>query len=89
MRKYEINYLRLQIKDGRVKTHPRIIEHIIHFSCVIETPKKLGSFLGCINYIFPFLKNIYVKRTFLQKLLREGQWKWTGQHKNVVRPKKI
>ena len=53
-----IEFLGVIIGDGKILLQPHILEKILTFPDKIEETKELHKFLGLLNYVKPFIKNL-------------------------------
>ena len=56
--KIQIKFLGLELKNGQVKLQEHIVQKINNFSDKLEDLKTLQSFLGLLNYVRPYIKNL-------------------------------
>lgn len=88
-----INFLAVTLGNGKIKHQPHISKKILEMSNKPKTLKKLQSFLGIINYVRPFIKDLEKIAGSLysitykvgQKHFNQDDIKLVHQIKNVVK----
>ena len=72
--KNQIKFLGLELENGQVKLQEHIVQKINNFSDKLEDLKTLQSFLGLLNYIRPYIKNLsQLARPLYSKTKNTGQ----------------
>ncbi|KAM7522596.1 hypothetical protein LguiA_012498 [Lonicera macranthoides] len=84
--KKRINFLGLEIDEGRLVLQEHIAAHLKLFPDNLQDRKILERFLGTLNYISSYFPKIAHLRIPLQsKLKQEIKWTWTPSDSEVVR----
>lgn len=77
-----IEFLGLELDQGQVKLQPHVVSKILND---IHRFLSLQRFLGCLNYVNPFIKNLADLIKPLQQKLKKGvTWTWTNNDQEHV-----
>lgn len=69
-----IEFLGVEIGQEKISLQPHIATKILEFPDKIENTKELRSFLGLLNYVRPYLKDIgKLSGTLYNKTFFKGQ----------------
>ncbi|KAL0325243.1 UNVERIFIED_CONTAM: Pro-Pol polyprotein [Sesamum radiatum] len=84
----KIEFLEILIDKIGIELQDHIMEKIRNFSDVLKDMKHLQSFLGVVNFVGIFIKDLAKYRKDFQPLLKEtesSKWKWKDVHTQRVR----
>ena len=56
--KTQIEFLGLELENGQKKLQDHIVQKINNFPDILKDLKTLQSFLGLLNYVRPYIKNL-------------------------------
>lgn len=80
----EITFVGFKLKNNTVEPVNRVIEFGNKFPDEIKDVKQLQGFLGCLNYISKFYKNLADDRKILQQRLKKNPSAWNETHTKAV-----
>ena len=80
-----IQFLGFKIYQGTLTPINRVISFVEKFSDELRDKKQLQRFLGCLNYVSDFYKNLAVDRKLLTDRLKKNLVDWSEQHTQAVR----
>ena len=78
-------FLGHEIYQGKTKPIQRSIEFVDKFHVEIKDKKQEQRFLGYLNYVSDYLKNLRIICEPLYKRLRKNAPAWTEHHTNLVK----
>uniref|UniRef100_A0A251T983 Putative reverse transcriptase domain-containing protein n=1 Tax=Helianthus annuus TaxID=4232 RepID=A0A251T983_HELAN len=81
----EIRFLGHNIIQGTIKPINRSLEFSNKFPNEIKDKKQLQRFLGCLNYIQDFFKDLGIICKPLYDRLKKNTKPWTQEHTNIVK----
>ncbi|KAK9714054.1 hypothetical protein RND81_06G068400 [Saponaria officinalis] len=81
----KIRFLGHNIEKGNIIPINRSIEFGSKFPDEITDKTQLQRFLGSLNYIAPYYKNIAEDTTILYERLKKNPQPWTKTHSDAVR----
>ncbi|KAG8481392.1 hypothetical protein CXB51_026151 [Gossypium anomalum] len=82
--KSEINFLGMDIKDGKYQPQPHIVQELLKFPDENLSQKQVQQFYGIINYIRDFIEKISVFTNPLRKMLKKNPPPWTDKQTRAV-----
>nr|XP_016476282.1 PREDICTED: uncharacterized protein LOC107797876 [Nicotiana tabacum] len=80
-----LRFLDHNIQNGRIVLIQRSIEFASKFPDVITDKTQLQRFLGSLNYISPFIKDLAKDTSILYERLKKNPKAWTDDHSKSVR----
>ncbi|KAL4183391.1 hypothetical protein AMTRI_Chr11g97990 [Amborella trichopoda] len=80
----KIRFLGHNIFQGTIVPKDRAIEFAIKFPDIILDKTELQRFLGCLNYIADFIKDLAIIAKPLYDRLKKNPPKWRDKHTLVV-----
>ena len=80
----KIEFLRMEIKNGRYSLQPHICQKLLDFPESNLTKQQVQQFLGLVNYITPFVKRLSSIIKPLQMLLQKNPPPWTYVHTTAI-----
>ena len=81
----KIRFLGHEIFQGKTKPIQRSIEFADKFPDEIKDKKKLQRFLGCLNYVSDYFKDLRIICEPLYKRLRKNTPAWIEHHTSLVK----
>ena len=81
----KIRFLGHEIFQGKIKPIQRSIEFADKFPDEIKDKKQLQRFLGCLNYVSDYFKDLRIICEPLYKRLRKNAPAWTEHHTSLVK----
>ncbi|KAL2226502.1 UNVERIFIED_CONTAM: movement protein [Sesamum indicum] len=84
----KIEFLGILIDEAGIELQDHIVEKIRNFPDVLKDKKQLQSFLGVVNFVGIFIKDLARYRKDFRPLLKEtesSKWKWEEIHTKRVR----
>ena len=81
----KIRFLGHEIYEGKTKPVQRLIEFVDKFPNEIKDKKQLQRFLGCLNYVYNYFKDLRIICEPLYKRLRKNVFAWTENHTKLVK----
>ena len=79
-----IEFLGQTIEKGQIKVQEHAIEYADKFPDFINDKTQLQIFLGCLNYLSSYYKNLEADRKMLNQRLSKNPRTWTPKHSEVV-----
>lgn len=80
----EVNFLGVVIKNGHISLQQHILTDIKHFPDIITDKTQLQRFLGCLNYLSGFYKDLAKDRKILNQQLTNNPQPWSQHHTDAV-----
>ncbi|KAL0323438.1 UNVERIFIED_CONTAM: Enzymatic polyprotein [Sesamum angustifolium] len=84
----KIEFLGILIDETGIELQEHIMEKIRNFPDILKDKKQLQSFLGVVNFVGIFIKDLAKYRKDFRPLLKEtesAKWKWEEIHTQRVR----
>lgn len=73
----KVNYLGLEIEEGKHHLQPHVLNNIQNFPSAISDKTQLQRFLGCLTYAEAYIPKLAEMRKPLQaKLKKDVLWSW-------------
>jgi hypothetical protein len=80
-----VQFLGYKIQYDRVQPVARVIEFAEKFPDEIKDKTQLQRFLGCLNYVSDFYKDLAKDRKILTERLKKKPPAWTAKHTQAVK----
>ena len=80
----KVRFLGFDINQGIIKPIQRSLDFVNKFPNEIQDKTQLQRFLGCVNYIGDFIKDLQTIYLSLYDRLKKNPKSWTVEHSRVV-----